>query len=187
MEKIDFNNDGFIGFTDGEDILVDTGILLAFLSSYDTWHKTVSELFNNHILNNKKVLFLYINPCVLNEVVHLTNIRKCINEYLRKHTEITLSKQEKEDIEKNTINAMKVLVEKEILLPLDGNKDVYLNQMEMYKELGSADAFNASLASEYGISFLTVDNKLVQNINNNISHFDGIDKIYYTTNVHTEY
>ena len=82
---------------------------------------------------------------------------------------------------------MKILIEKEILIPLDSGKETYLKQLETYKELGSADAFNASLANEYGISFLTVDNRLVKNIETNISQFNGIKRIYYTTPKYKEY
>lgn len=34
MEKINFSDENFCGFSDGEDILVDTGVLLAYLNSY---------------------------------------------------------------------------------------------------------------------------------------------------------
>ena len=188
MVKIDFNDESFKGFSVEEDILVDTGIILAYLSKYDTWHKTVNELFTNHIFNNDKAVFLYINPCILNEVMHITTVtKKCISEYLKKHPEISLTKQEKEEIESNTVQSMKILIDKEILIPLEAGKETYLKQIETCKYLGSADAFNASLANEYGISFLTVDNKLVTNIENNITYFKDIDKIYYTTNAHIEY
>jgi predicted nucleic acid-binding protein len=51
--------------------------------------------------------------------------------------------------------------------------------MNTYKELGSADSFNASLANDYGIGFLTVDNRLVQNIEKNISNFPNLGNVYY--------
>lgn len=187
MQKINFNETSFSGFANGEDILLDTGIILAYLSTHDTWHSTVKNLFNNHIFNNNNAIFLYINPCVLNEVIHLTSNQKSISTYLEKHPEITLTDEQKDEIERNTVEALKILVDNEILIPLDGDKNTYLKQMETYKTLGSADAFNASLASEYGISFLTVDNKLVNNIENNISYFDGINQLYYTTGKYKEY
>ena len=61
MEKIDFSADDFYGFSDGEDILVDTGIILAYLNSYDAWSEVVTELFDKHILaeDMDKTLFLY--------------------------------------------------------------------------------------------------------------------------------
>lgn len=135
MEKIDFSADDFIGFSDNEDILVDTGVLLAYLNRYDSWSEVVTKLFNEHISaeNMDKTLFLYINPCILNK----------------------------------------------IMIPLSADKDVYLRQMNTYKELGSADSFNASLANDYGISFLTVDNKLVGHIEENISNFPDLGNVYY--------
>ncbi len=181
MEKIDFSNPTFDGFSDGEDILVDAGVLLAYLNNYDAWSNVVNELFNKHILqeSSDKTLFLYINPCVLNEIMHLTRNNQSIITYLKKHKGESLSAAEIENVEKKTVNALQVLIKNDILIPLDANKDTYLRQMITYKELGSADSFNASLANDYGISFLTVDNKLVRNIQDNIFNFPNIDKVYY--------
>ena len=80
MVKIDFSSNDFLGFSDNEDILVDTGILLAYLNNYDAWSHVVTDLFNNHILSedSDKTLFLYINPCVLNEIMNLTDKNKSI-------------------------------------------------------------------------------------------------------------
>lgn len=59
MEKLDFSAEGFPGFSDGEDILVDTGVLLAYLNSYDAWSQVVTALFDEHILaeHSDKTLF----------------------------------------------------------------------------------------------------------------------------------
>ncbi|MCM1258106.1 MAG: hypothetical protein NC307_09675 [Roseburia sp.] len=151
MEKVDFSSDDFAGFSNNEDILVDTGILLAYLNSYDAWSKVVTELFNKHILaeNLNKTLFLYINPCVLNEIMNLTGKHKTIEYYMRKHSSKRFTEEE------------------------------YLRQMNTYKELGSADSFNVSLANDYGISFLTVDNKLVKHIEENIKNFPNLGNVYY--------
>lgn len=35
MVKIDFSDKAFVGFINEEDILVDTGVLLAYLNDYD--------------------------------------------------------------------------------------------------------------------------------------------------------
>lgn len=181
MVKIDFSSKDFAGFSDEEDILVDTGILLAYLNSYDSWSNVVKELFNNHILqeDSEKVVFLYINPCVLNEIMHLASNNQSITSYLRKHKKQTISAAEMESVEKKTVNALKVLIENEILIPLEAGKQTYIRQMNTYKELGSADSFNASLANDYGISFLTVDNKLIKNIEENISNFPDLGNVYY--------
>lgn len=181
MEKIDFSDVQFTGFSDGEDILIDTGVLLAYLNEYDAWSNVVTQLFDNHILTEEsdKTLFLYINPCVLNEVMHLTGNNQSITTYLKKHKGEMISAEDIAKVEEKTVSALKILIENEVLIPLEAGKETYLRQMAMYKELGSADAFNASLANDYGISFLTVDNKLVKNIENNINNFPDIDKVYY--------
>ena len=181
MEKIDFSSNDFAGFSDEEDILVDTGILLAYLNSYDAWSEVVTKLFDDHILteNSDKVLFLYINPCVLNEIMNLTGKNKTLEYYMKKHRTETITAEEMAEVEQKTVNALRVLIENDILIPLEANKETYLRQMNTYKELGSADSFNASLANDYGISFLTVDNKLVNHIEENISNFPDLENVYY--------
>ncbi len=183
MEKIDFSSNDFAGFSDGEDILVDTGVLLAYLNDYDSWSNVVKELFNTHILQEDadKVLFLYINPCVLNEIMHLTNSNQCIITYLKKHKGEEITDEEIAEVERKTVGALRILIENDILIPLEANKETYLRQMNTYKELGSADSFNASLANDYGISFLTVDNKLVTHIEENLFNFPDIGNIYYAS------
>ena len=181
MEKIDFSSSDFAGFSDGEDILVDTGILLAYLNSYDAWSEVVTKLFDDYILSEDldKTLFLYINPCVLNEIMNLTGKNKTLEYYMRKHKSESITDEEIAEVEKKTVDALRILIENEILIPLEANKETYLRQMNTYKELGSADSFNASLANDYGISFLTVDNKLVKNIEENIFNFPDLGKVYY--------
>lgn len=181
MVKIDFSSNDFLGFSDNEDILVDTGILLAYLNNYDAWSHVVTDLFNNHILSedSDKTLFLYINPCVLNEIMNLTDKNKSIEHYMKKHKSETITDEDIIEIEKNTVNALRILIKNDILIPLEANKETYLRQMNTYKELGSADSFNVSLANDYGISFLTVDNKLVKHIEENIANFPDLGNVYY--------
>lgn len=181
MDKIDFSADDFAGFSDGEDILVDTCILLAYLNKYDSWSKAVTELFDTYILTeeSEKTLFLYINPCVLNEIMFLTGENRTIKNYMKKHKSETITDEEIEEVEQKTVNALKILIENDILIPLQAGKETYLRQMNTYKELGSADSFNASLANDYGISFLTVDNKLVEHIEENIRNFPDLGHVYY--------
>lgn len=50
------------------------------------------------------------------------------------------------------VDALRILTEKDILILLEADKETYLRQMNTYKELGSADSFNASLANDYGIN-----------------------------------
>lgn len=181
MKKIDFSSSDFSGFSDGEDILVDTGVLLAYLNSYDAWYDVVTELFDQYILSedSDKTVFLYINPCVLNEIMYLTDDNRSIRNYLKKHKSETLTDEQIAEVENKTVNALRILIENEVLIPLEANKETYLRQMNTYKELGSADSFNVSLANDYGISFLTVDNKLVQHIDENISNFPDLGNVYY--------
>lgn len=181
MEKINFSSTSFKGFSPNEDILVDTGVLLAYVNEYDSWSTVVTELFNKYILNEETddVVFLYINPCILNEVMHLTSERKSISSYLKAHISETLTSDEIEAIENKTVDAIRVMIEKDVLIPLEAGKETYLRQLNTYKELGSADSFNASLANDFGISLLTVDNKLVNNILTNLSNFPTLDKVYY--------
>lgn len=111
--------------------------------------------------------------------MHLIGNNQSIVSYLKKHRSETISEEEIEAVEKKTVGALRVLIENEILIPLPANKETYLRQMNTYKKLGSADSFNVSLANDYGISFLTVDNKLVSHIEENISNFPDLGNVYY--------
>lgn len=181
MVKIDFSADDFTGFSDEEDILVDTCILLAYLNEYDAWSKVVTELFDRYILSEDtgKSLFLYINPCILNEIMYLTGENRTIEQYLRKHKSESITEAEIAEVGQRTVNALRILIENDILIPLRADKETYVRQMNTYKELGSADSFNVSLANDYGISFLTVDNKLVRNIEENLYNFPDLGNVYY--------
>jgi predicted nucleic acid-binding protein len=185
MRKIDFNDTSFLGFEDSEDILIDSGILLAYTNEYDAWHNTVDGLFQNFILNNDNPLFLYINPRIVDEVTHLAH--KPLEQYLKKHSSESFTAIEISEAEKKVSNVIRELIENDILLVLDGNKASILQQIELYKKLGSTDALNVAIANEYGISFLTVDNKLVRNIEANSNKLNNIKNIYYTTSVHKTY
>lgn len=179
MEKIDFNIN-FSGFEANEKILVDTGVILALANEYDAWHNTVSNLFNTHVLNDDedKPLFLFVNPTILNEITFLAN--RPFENYKSKFPSQDLSGVDPNTVLSSTINDVKILVDEEILLIIDGNKNSALKQLEIYKELGSADAVNASIANEYGLNFLTVDTKLANNIYRYRENLSNIPKIYYT-------
>ena len=181
MEKIDFSSNEFTGFSNGEDILIDTGVLLAYLNSYDSWSEVVHSLFEKYIFadDSETILFLYINPCILNEIMNLTAKNKVIENYLKKHKSKIITDDEIFDNERNVAESMRILLSHDILLPLDAAKDTYLRQIDTYKELGSADSFNVSLANDYGISFLTVDNRLVNHIEENLYNFSNLDRVYY--------
>ncbi|MDR1689547.1 MAG: hypothetical protein LBS21_13200 [Clostridiales bacterium] len=184
MQKIDFNGSIFKkkGFENEEDILIDSGVILAYLNAYDSWHNTVTELFDNHIFNNvDNVLFLYVNPTIINEVTHL--LTKPAIQYEKKHG-VTLSDTDKESMLISTAAKLKQSIENEIFLILDGNKASILKQLEVFNTLGAVDAVNASIANEFGISFLTVDNKLVKNLFKVKNQLSDIHNIYYTNHTY---
>jgi predicted nucleic acid-binding protein len=187
MKIIDFNHPDFQGFAEDEDILVDTGIWLAFYNPYDAYHSTVKQLFNNHVLHNDKNLFLYINPTIVNEITHLasTPLKQYLNSFPEKANDFTNS--DIENIEKTIVNGIKELIENEVISILEGDKESVIKQILLYKELGSADAVNASIANLYGISFLTVDRKLAENIFNQRTQLPNITNVYYTTGKNRDY
>lgn len=43
MKIIDFNNKGFSGFEENEDILIDTGVLLAYYNEFDAYYTTIQQ------------------------------------------------------------------------------------------------------------------------------------------------
>lgn len=184
MNLTDFNIN-FTGFCDNEDILVDTGVILAYLNKYDTWSKTITELFDNYIFNDDNIVCLYINSAILNEITNLIN--KPVEQYIKKHKDHSIGDNEITKIEKESIQTLKQLIENEILILLDSNKESTLKQLELYKDLGAADAVNVSIVNEYGISFLTVDNKLVSNIKKRENDLSNINNVYYTTNENLTY
>lgn len=185
MDLIDFNSENFNGFTEGEEILIDTGVLLGFLNTYDDWHDTVSNLFSKEIIGNDKTLFLCVNPNLVNEVQHIAN-NSVIKDYLRNHPEerSKISKDEINKISSDIKDSIKELIEEEVLLVLDGDKQSVLKQLELGDKLGAADALNASIANEYGINLLTVDTKLVRNIDTCKDKLPNLPKVYYTTSEH---
>jgi predicted nucleic acid-binding protein len=187
MRIIDFNHLDFQGFVEGEDILVDTGVLFAFYNPYDAYHSTVKQLFDKHILHNDKNLFLYINPTIVNEITYLasTPLKKYLTSFPDKANDFTNS--DIENIEKTITNGIKELIENEVLSILDGDKESVIKQISLYKELGSADAVNASIANLYGISFLTVDKRLVENMFSQGTELPNITNVYYTTGKHRDY
>jgi len=183
MNLVDFNN--FEGFESEEDVLVDTGILLALFNKNDSWFTTVNELFEKHIFNNDNAIFLYVNPCIINETTYLA--KKPFNNYLKSHPSETFSENEIISATDSIINEVNELIKNEVLLILDGNKDTVLKQIELCKDLGDADSLNVAIANEYGISFLTVDNRLVNNINRNKNKVQNINNIYYTLPSYRDY
>lgn len=187
MQIIDFNSPDFKGFSQNEHILVDTGILLALFNPYDAFHDTVVRLFHNHIVGvgdqeTDHQLFFYLVPTTVNEITHLASTKISIPAQHPYH-QINGPLSEA-DVESRIVSEVHALIDGEVFDILDGDKDSVLKQIELYTYLGSADAVNASIAHSYGISLLTVDRKLSQNINANHVLIPDIDKVYYTTGRH---
>ncbi|PWX37194.1 hypothetical protein CYK80_12375 [Clostridium perfringens] len=184
MELINFNSENFKGFPEGEEVLVDTGIILAYLNEYDTWHNTVKNLFENHILNNDETIFLFVNPCIINEVTFLKD--KPINNYLKK-TGNRVNMEEVQRVSKAVLEGLNIMVDNEILEIIDGDKNSVKKQIELSDFLGSADAVNASIANAYGINFLTIDTRLANNMKIKEEELKDIKIIYHTTPEHKTY
>lgn len=53
--------------------------------------------------------------------------------------------------------------------------------------MGAADAVNVSMARLYGISFMTVDNRLVNNLIEVRSEIESINYLYFTKPRHRTY
>jgi len=187
MKIIDFNNPSFSGFEPDEDILIDTGIILGYYNKFDAYYSTVSELFQNHILNNDNNMFLYINPTVINEINHLAMnpLKQYLNKFPNKSSDFSIS--DKENLTSNIVNGVKELIENDVLLILDGDKESTLKQIELSASLGAVDAVNASIANLYNTSFLTVDRALTENIVKKQSQLANIKSIYYTTGRNRDY
>lgn len=184
MEKIDFNNNSFTGFEQGEDILVDTSVLLALIADYDPWHNTVLELFNNHIFPDESVVLLYTNPLIVNEVLYLSN--RSLARFIERF-DVEYTEEQKKDAQNFVENILTVFIEEKILNVLGGDQDSIIQQIKHSDYLGAADASNVSIANLYGTSFLTTDNKLANNIELLCEEFSNIDKVYYTTAKHKSY
>ncbi|MFF5400933.1 hypothetical protein ACFY5J_27025 [Peribacillus butanolivorans] len=185
MEKIDFNSGGFTGFSNGEDLLLDTGIVLAYLNSYDSWHNTVKNFFDTEITGKDLSLYLYVTQNIVNEITHL--VGKPVEKYLRKYPSVTLSPSQIQRIETSTIDVLEHMIEVDLLNVLGGNKQAVLNQISLYKALGASDAANVALANEFGLNLLTVDGRLASNMEANKSSLPNIEKVYFTTGTHRSY
>ena len=177
MQIIDFNSD-FKGFGNQEDVLLDTGILLALFNKYDGWFTTVNNLFEKHIFGNDNALFLYVNPCIVNETTYLA--KEPFKNYLKSHRSEIFTQSDANALTDSIINEIDYLIKNEILLVLDGNKETVIKQISLCKYLGDADALNLSIANEYGTSFLTIDNRLVNNASEVKEKLENIKNIYFT-------
>lgn len=182
MNLIDFNH--FSGFEMIEDIFVDTGIILAFLNKFDTWHPTVNNLFTNHILNNSNEITLYTHSGIVNEVTHLAE--KPLDQYMKAFN-FGLSENDIIETSKNAINGLSQMIQQNYLEVLVSNKASLLQQAKYSRYFGSTDSLIVSILQEYGISLLTVDNRLARKIQAKSAEFSNIKNLYVTDSSHMNY
>ncbi len=182
MNLINFNN--FSGFEQSEDIFIDTGVLLAFLNKYDTWHSTVSNLFTNYILNNSNEITLYTHSGVINEVTHLAE--KPLDQYM-KAFKFGLSEIDIIETAVEAVAGLNRMIEQDYLEVLGSNKNSVIQQIKYSSHLGSTDSLIVSIVQEYGISLLTVDYRLANKIHAKATEFDNIRNIYVTDSSHMDY
>lgn len=178
MTTIDFNRN-FEGFLDNEDILLDTGIILALLNDYDAWHTTIENLFNNYIFNTAVDISLYVHPGIINEVTHLSG--KPLEQYISRHQHLSFTHSDIETVTIGTLQKIREFIEKDIFTVLECNKQTILKQIMHCRYFGAMDSMTVAMADEYGISLLTVDNKLVGNIAAKAGEFKNITRVYHTT------
>ena len=176
MEIVDFNRD-FISFLDNEDIFLDTGVLLGLLNPFDSWHSTVKSFFDNYVFENDN-LILYVHSAIVNELTHLAY--KPIEKYAQIMDEYKVSEKEINNSIKTTIDQIYKLIDNDVLILLESTKKSVLNQILFSQPFGSVDALSISLINEYGISFMTVDNRLAEQACRYKNKLLNINRIYYT-------
>lgn len=184
MIKNNFNQE-FTGFKDNEDILLDTGVVLALINKYDAWHSTIKSLFENYIFNEESNVFLYVHSGIVNEVTHLSD--KPLSQYISKHKGSIVTEEDIKEARDATILGIRELIDKEYVSLLISDKNSILKQIDYSLYFGSNDSLSVSLLDGYGISLLTVDNRLVDNIENIKQDFPNIQTLYYTKSNHKDY
>lgn len=68
-----------------------------------------------------------------------------------------------------------------VLFFYESNKNIEISHINYASKFGATDALTVAFANEYNIRLLTIDSKLVNNINTYKMDFQGINNIYYTT------
>lgn len=131
MKIVDFNASGFCGFEPEESILIDTGVLYAYFNPFDAYHATVKNLFDTYVFNNEDVLFLFVNPTIINEIVNLA--QRALSQYLiaYPHESDNFTQKDKETVRDKIMRFVRELVQEDVLLVLDGDKDSVLRQIDL--------------------------------------------------------
>ncbi len=135
----------------------------------------------------KTYFFLFLNPTIVNEIVNLA--QRALDQYLiaHPHESKNFAQSDKEATRDKIMHFIRDLIKEDILLVLDGDKDSVLRQIGLTNHLGAADAVNVSMASLCGISFMTVDNRLVNNMIWVHSELESIKNLYFTKPRHRTY
>lgn len=130
---------------------------------------------------------MFVNPTIVNEIANLA--QNPLEQFFKAFPEEAkyYNDEDKIAVRDDIMGKIRELIEKEILIVLDGDKESVIKQIEITNKLGAADAVNASLAHLYGISFLTVDRNLVRNIEDIRDELSNIKNLYYTTPRHRAY
>lgn len=183
MKSVNFN-DHFLGFEEDEDILLDTNIIYAFLNPFDAWHTTIKNLFNSHILTSNVKLYLYTHSSIVNEVTYLS--RDPLNNY-SKHYGAIFSEQDITQSVNDILDKTKQLIEQDVVLLLESNKESIYKQVDYAMYFGAMDSLIISLVNEYGISLLTTDTRLLNNLTSKKNEFPNIRNVYYTNGHHRSY
>ena len=100
-------------------------VLLAFLNKFDSWHPTVSDLFNNHIFNNSNEIILYTHSGIINEITHLAE--KLLEQYMRAFN-FGLSETDIIETAENAITGLTYMIENDYLELLVSSKASLLQQ-----------------------------------------------------------
>lgn len=148
------------------------------------WHNTILHLFNEHIFPDDKIVLLYTNPLIVNEVLHLST--KALRSF-SEHHQLIFDEQQIEDSRLFIERMMTIFIEEGILQVLSADKESLIQQIKLSNSLGAADASNVSIANLYGTNFLTIDNRLVHNMYTVSSELPNIKKVYYTTPQHKSF
>lgn len=122
---------------------------------------------------------------ILSELTHLAG--RPLDNYAKKHPKEDLTKINAKMVIDNTVGDIKKLIENDVFLVVDGNKETVKKQIQLYKSLYSTDVANVAIANEHGLNFLTVDVRLANNMIRNQKKLPNIKTVYTTTPKHRTY
>lgn len=151
------------------DLLVDTGILVAWFDKKDCWHDAVSDFFNRYVIEAEFAPTFYVTPDIINEYLH----RSFKNYQTRSKKPITL------DIRQRFSNTIRELIQSHALEFIDLTHRAVLDAIDRWgrSSYGAKDAFHISCQHDWGMDLITVDHRLMEDMEND-SDFKG-RTVYY--------